>query len=67
MLTVRDDGRGFDATAATQDGSALRGVGLLGVHERAWLLDGKVTFTSTPGNGATVEVRIPYAGACHTP
>jgi len=65
LLTVRDDGRGFDAAAMQND--ALRGVGLLGVHERAWLLNGTVTFASTPGNGATVEVRIPYTGACCTP
>lgn len=67
VLTVRDDGRGFDAAEATQDSSTLRGVGLLGVQERAWLLGGSVTITSTPGNGATVEVRIPYAGACCIP
>lgn len=66
VLTVRDDGRGFDAPTV-QDGSALRGLGLLGVRERVWLLDGKVTFTSTPGNGATVEVRIPYTKTCCTP
>lgn len=67
LLTVRDDGRGFDASTVSPDGSALRGLGLLGVQERAWLLDGKVKFTSTPGNGATVEVRIPYVGTCQTP
>ncbi|HAJ37978.1 MAG TPA: hypothetical protein DCL15_20090 [Chloroflexi bacterium] len=66
VLTVRDDGRGFVAKEFAQDDSSLRGVGLLGLQERTWLLNGMVTLTSTPGCGATVEVRIPYTGACCT-
>ncbi|MFO7634053.1 MAG: ATP-binding protein, partial [Caldilinea sp.] len=66
VLTVRDDGRGFDAAEVSQDGGALRGVGLLGVQERVWLLDGKVTMAPTPGGGAVIDVRIPYTGECRT-
>jgi signal transduction histidine kinase len=69
--TITDDGRGFDIQAlqkaTTQDrgsgpenGSGLeRGLGLIGMQERAVLLDGSLEITSYPGLGTTVEVRIP--------
>jgi signal transduction histidine kinase len=52
-LAVRDDGHGFDPTVKTN------GFGLLGIRERAELLDGTVTVDSAPGDGARVEVTIP--------
>jgi len=33
--------------------------GLTNIFERAWLLQGDVSIQSQPGQGATVEVRIP--------
>jgi two-component system sensor histidine kinase UhpB len=69
--TIIDDGCGFDANglqkAATQErGSGLengsnlgRGLGLIGMQERAVLLDGSLEITSVLGKGTTVEVRIP--------
>jgi hypothetical protein len=63
---LRDDGRGFDATRVTQGEDAPRGTGILGMRERAWLLDGTVAIASSPGHGTAVEVHIPYTGACHS-
>lgn len=55
LLTVRDNGRGFDATGPRKGGS----YGLLGLRERAILLDGTTTIYSRAGAGTTVEIRIP--------
>lgn len=51
VLTVRDNGAGFD-TAARRHGH-----GLLGMQERARLLRGELTVTSVPGSGTTVVLR----------
>lgn len=55
MLTVRDDGVGFAPQAPRKPQS----LGLAGLRERAHLLRGEVTVNSTPGEGTTVEARIP--------
>jgi signal transduction histidine kinase len=55
-LVARDDGVGFDATAALTDASAL---GLHGMRERVALLGGSVEIESSPGHGTTVRARIP--------
>jgi two-component system, NarL family, sensor histidine kinase DevS len=51
--TIKDDGRGFDATAPTG------GFGLIGMHERAELLDGDLEIESAPGEGTTVRASLP--------
>jgi signal transduction histidine kinase len=52
-LSVRDDGRGFDPEAKSE------GFGLLGMRERAQLLDGDLAVDSTPGAGTHLSVRFP--------
>jgi signal transduction histidine kinase len=52
-ITVQDDGRGFDSTERST------GFGLLGMHERAELLDGTLEIQSTPGQGTTVKATLP--------
>lgn len=53
---VRDDGQGFDA----EDGAVLdRGLGLTGMRERASLVGGALSVESEPGQGTTVELRVP--------
>jgi signal transduction histidine kinase len=56
ILTVRDDGRGFDPS--TVDG---RRFGLLGMRERAELLHGTFQVKSTIGKGTEISVVIPLA------
>jgi signal transduction histidine kinase len=53
-LVVRDDGRGFDPEAVEGGG-----LGLLGMRERASLVDGKLSILSAPGSGTTIELEIP--------
>jgi PAS domain S-box-containing protein len=55
LLQVHDDGQGFNALA---EGSQP-GFGLLGMRERAASLGGHVDVSSRPGQGTTVEARIP--------
>jgi signal transduction histidine kinase len=55
---VRDDGQGFDVAAAwARRGD--RGLGLIGMRERAEVLGGTLEIRSTPGQGAELTVRIP--------
>jgi two-component system sensor histidine kinase DegS len=56
MLNVRDDGAGF--VPAAVDGQRL---GLLGMRERAELLEGTFTIKSEPGRGTEIGVAIPLA------
>jgi two-component system, NarL family, sensor histidine kinase UhpB len=55
-LRVRDNGKGFDA-ARRADG--VPGIGLSGMAERARLVGGELTVTSSPGSGTRVRLYIP--------
>jgi signal transduction histidine kinase len=52
-LTIEDDGQGFDPEAVEGDH-----YGLIGIRERAELIDGQVTLTSAPDRGTTLSVQI---------
>jgi len=54
-LVLTDDGVGFDP--AVQGGAD--GLGLASMEERARLLGGRCRVVSAPGDGTTVEVRVP--------
>ena len=59
LLTVQDDGRGFDVADATS-GALLGGsLGLLGMKERAALIGGHLDILSSPGQGCTVRLQCP--------
>ena len=55
-IAVEDNGRGFD----TQGIKRKKSWGLIGMEERATLLDGKFYVHSRPGQGTMVEIIIPY-------
>jgi len=55
-LQVRDDGRGFDAESAQ---AQTAGLGLIGIKERAALVDARAKIISSPNNGTTVELSLP--------
>lgn len=57
-ISVEDDGRGFDPLDVDD---ARRGLGLVGMRERAALLDGRVALESTLGEGTRVRVRLPVS------
>jgi signal transduction histidine kinase len=56
VLTVRDDGRGFNLEEASE------GQGLLSMTRRAARLGGEVRIDSKPGNGTTIYFRVPRRG-----
>ena len=56
VLTVRDDGRGFQVDAARQ--GERPGLGLFGMEERAAYLGGRVEIRSRPGTGTVVRAAI---------
>jgi signal transduction histidine kinase len=58
-LCVRDDGRGFDATAVAARGPKDAGMGLLDIAERARLVGGVAAISSAPGTGTEVAVELP--------
>lgn len=65
-VTISDDGRGFDVEEVQNTGDQDRGLGLIGMQERALLLDGTVNVTSEQRHGTRVKVHIPlYAVAVH--
>ncbi|HEY8707914.1 MAG TPA: ATP-binding protein, partial [Burkholderiaceae bacterium] len=58
-VVVQDNGRGFDTAAPRKPGS----LGLLGLKERADLVNGSVKVLSATGQGTRVEVQIPLEPA----
>lgn len=54
LLEVCDSGNGFDPAVRRK-----KSFGLVGVRERVHTLGGEITLSSAPGQGTTVEVRIP--------
>ncbi len=59
LLTVSDDGVGFDVTAARARASAGATLGLLGMEERMLLLGGTFEVRSQPGQGAVLRACVP--------
>lgn len=60
-ITVNDNGQGF--APAAQDLNAIanspRGLGLLGMRERAMLIQATLSILSSPGHGCTVVLSLP--------
>jgi PAS domain S-box-containing protein len=56
---VEDDGRGFDPAAVSRG----HGLGLLGMRERAELIDGDLVVESGSGSGTRVRLEVPLAAA----
>ncbi len=58
-LEVRDEGRGFDPSAVSGEGSPVERVGLSSMQERIVLLGGELEIRSEPGAGASVIAELP--------
>lgn len=59
QLSVRDDGRGFDADAATN--AASDHFGLVGMRERAAQIGGTLSIHSGNGSGTEIVVDVPIS------
>jgi signal transduction histidine kinase len=64
-ITIADNGVGFDASAPRS--ADRRGIGLIGMRERASRLDGTVAIHSAPGSGTRVVVELPARRAADDP
>ncbi|MFE7953049.1 GAF domain-containing protein [Streptomyces sp. NPDC057426] len=56
LLTVADDGKGFDPRTVRRAG---RHLGLVSMRDRAGGVGGTLTVTSEPGRGTTIEMEVP--------
>ena len=61
-LEVRDFGVGFDAAGREN----RPGLGLASMHERANLAGGELLISSNPGQGTTIQLRIPHSQSHET-
>lgn len=60
VVQIDDDGEGFDIDAIISDTSMNgQGLGILGMKERAALIDGKLSVISSVGRGTKVSIRLP--------
>jgi PAS domain S-box-containing protein len=53
-MTIKDDGVGFDVT------KIKRGIGLSNIRRRAEVFGGNMEIISSPGNGCTLYIQIPF-------
>jgi two-component system, NarL family, sensor histidine kinase UhpB len=62
-LSVRDDGIGFDVTAAQRRAAAGESLGVVSMEERVALAGGNFQILSAPGQGAVVVASLPFGSA----
>jgi signal transduction histidine kinase len=60
ILTIKDDGHGFDEADASK-----KTLGILGMKERTLMLGGKYSIKGIPGEGTIVSVTVPVMGTAH--
>ncbi len=62
-VEIEDDGEGFAFNSFFQpginDSKSKRGLGLLGMKERVFLIGGEIKISSEPGLGTQISIRIP--------
>lgn len=59
ILTVEDDGVGFNPRMLAAEQESGKHLGLMAIRERAELLGGDLTISSVPGMGTRITVRLP--------
>lgn len=59
VLTVKDDGKGFELPQRMEDLTVAGRLGLAGMQERAQLIGGRLKLESKPGKGTTVTLEVP--------
>ncbi len=59
ILTVQDNGQGFEVPEAMTDFASSGSFGMMGLQERAQLFGGNVVVQSEPAKGTTIHLVIP--------
>lgn len=60
ILIIEDNGKGFNLKSKT---NRSKGIGIIGMKERAALVGGTFEIESAPKKGTTIYVRIPFSAA----
>jgi signal transduction histidine kinase len=63
LFRVHDNGKGFNP----EETAARKSLGLLGMQERALLLNGELKLQGAPGAGTSMTLRIPLARSSTQP
>jgi len=63
VVSVTDDGIGFDTRSVAGRARTGESVGLMGMRERAEIIGGTLSIESSPGMGATIVARLPVTDA----
>jgi len=58
VLTITDNGKGFELLERVEDLASVGKLGLAGMQERAQLIGGRLMLQSEPGKGTTVTVEV---------
>jgi signal transduction histidine kinase len=58
LLTIQDDGRGFDPEKVAASRAQGGGFGLTSISERAAILGGAPIITTAPGQGTAITLRL---------
>ncbi len=64
IVTVADDGCGFDVNGVFNESSSLSGYGLFSVQERMTQIGGAFQVDSEPGQGCRAVLRLPLSFKC---
>ena len=59
LMSIHDDGKGFDLKELRGRDVMERGMGILGMRERVNSLGGEWDIHSSPGKGTQIEIAIP--------
>ena len=59
VLTITDNGKGFELPERIEDLASVGKLGLAGMQERAQLIGGRLMLQSEPGKGTIVTVEVP--------
>jgi signal transduction histidine kinase/HAMP domain-containing protein len=65
VVSIRDDGIGFDLTELSVSSNSARGLGLVGIRERIELLGGELDINTFPGSGTHIHIRVPLRERSH--
>jgi signal transduction histidine kinase len=58
LVTIRDDGRGIEP----EDMEKAESLGLIGMRERVWAMNGEITISSDEPPGTHIDITLPLAG-----
>jgi len=58
LVTIQDDGRGIRA----QDMNKAESLGLIGMRERVWAMDGDITIAADEPAGTRIDIVLPISG-----